>query len=229
MPLYIDKIFRDGGQGTITINYPNADGNGNTSLKGYTAQDISFTLKNNWAPLIPDLTALSDVSQLLEMNIVNFVSASKVGWKGTDPISFPVEFYLFSYSPEFNIKQDILGLMKLATLYTSNEQTLTAASTVQVHGGFSQQFWQANNDLIDSSSDKPNSYKDANSVYLGSEKGTISINVGNTFTLRNLLLGSITVTHSNVQVSKGIPLFIKVDAEFQGTRAAIASDLDGIY
>ena len=68
-----------------------------TNVIGFLSEDPSINMKTNWEAIIPDATAISDWTQLSGMGAVSWIASSKASWKGTDPITLTLNFYLLSY------------------------------------------------------------------------------------------------------------------------------------
>ena len=68
-----------------------------TNVIGFLSEDPTINMKTNWEAIIPDATAISDWTQLSGMGAVSWIASSKASWKGTDPITLTLNFYLLSY------------------------------------------------------------------------------------------------------------------------------------
>ena len=81
-----------------TVGSSEKDGfGGYTTVVGFLSEDPSISMKTNWEAVIPDATSLSDWSQLSGMGAVSWIASSKASWKGTDPITLTLNFYLLTY------------------------------------------------------------------------------------------------------------------------------------
>ena len=100
MTLFINTIA-DNCAGMALFSLPNTASTGGyggyTNVVGYLTEDPSINMKTNWQALIPDATSLSDWTQLSGMGAVSWIATSKAGWKGTDPITLTLNFYLLTY------------------------------------------------------------------------------------------------------------------------------------
>lgn len=98
--LFINTIA-DSCAGTALFSLPGTTGTGGynnyTNVIGFLSEDPSINMKSNWEAIIPDATSLSDWSQLSGMGAVSWIASSKASWKGTDPITLTLNFYLLTY------------------------------------------------------------------------------------------------------------------------------------
>lgn len=219
--LYLDQILKKK-SGVVTLTIPDPVNVGSTTtLTGLLTESPSISLQNSWGSLFPDISTLSDFSQLVgSQNIISWLAASQAGWKGTDPLAIGIEFYMISYKKGINIKLEVAKLMKMATLYS--EDGLVGLATVQVHGGYSNNYTVNNNQFFSDVSAAQNS--------LNAEKvGLIKMEIGDQLRLNTLLLSDIQVTPSTVQVDSGVPLYIKVVANFRTYRTLLTTDIDYMY
>lgn len=228
MTLYLQSILSTKSSGIITLDIPVIDGaeQNRKSISGFLTEDIQFSVKNEWGNIIPNLETLSGLSQIIgSQDILTWVAATQAGWKGTAPIELSTEFYMYSIDPSSKIKESAKALLKLASLYATGE------ATVEVHGGYSPYYMQNNLGDIPSGADAISNWKNniINNTRSDTSRGTVTLTVGNQLTFTDLLLVQANTVHSNVEVARGEPLYIKVNATFRGRKALMASDIDTIY
>lgn len=228
--LYLDQIIEKS-SGVITLTIPDVTGGSNWStLTGYLSESPSISLQNTWGSLFPDMSTLADISSLAgSKNIISFLTASQAGWKGTEPLTIGVEFYMISYKKGTNIKAEVAKLAKMATLYSAEGDNLKGMTTVQVHGGYSNNYLNNNNQFIGSVEEA------LKSGTVAEKAGLIKMEIGGQLRLSSLLLSDIQITPSVIQVgtpsnnNTGIPLYIKVNANFRTYRTMLSSDIDYMY
>ena len=87
--------------GLALFSLPCTEGTGGlgnrVNVVGFLSEDPSISMKTNWEPILPSSTSLSDWTQLSGMGAVSWIAASKASWKGTDPITLTLNFYLLTY------------------------------------------------------------------------------------------------------------------------------------
>ena len=111
MQLYLDQIISSN-SGTLQIALPSGE-----KIKAILTEDPTYSVQNNWGPILPGIQALSDISQMADnTNIIAFINASSAGWKGTEPLTISVQFILLNYKRGLNIKKQIKELAKMAAL-----------------------------------------------------------------------------------------------------------------
>lgn len=221
MTLYLQSLLSTKSSGIITLEIPKIipTGYGTDTINGFLSEDIQFSVKNEWGNIIPGLDVLSGLSQIVnQQDILCWVAATEAGWKGTAPIEISTEFYMYSFDKTSKIKDKAKSLLKLASL------TATGEASVEIHGGYSPYYMQNNFDA-----EKTSAANIISNSMSDTSEGTVTLRVGNQLTFSNLLLVQANTTHSNVEVARGEPLYIKVSAQFRGRKALMASDIDSIY
>jgi len=215
--------------GIVKFTLPDAKGTGDFhEVKGLVEQDIAFKMGVSWGSVLPDMTTFSEMSQIINSsNIVSWVSSSTGAWKGTDPFTFDLTFYLvtYKYNQSPSIKQQARWFADLCALYVDGDNF----ATVQVHGGYKLDLADSNNSPRDTFFDSnlnPNS--DNIRKLLSSNKGLIAMELGDSIKVDKLLINNVTITPSSVQVQKGVPLYIKVDASFRTHRSLKVDDVSVI-
>ena len=95
MTLFLDRVSNDAA-GKVVMHIPDCNG-GYVLIEGFLYEEPTINLKNNWQALIPDIGALNDYTQLAGMGTVSWMSTSKAAWKGTEPITIDLQFYLITH------------------------------------------------------------------------------------------------------------------------------------
>ena len=258
MSFYIEN-FMPGTSDTpsvATIILPSGD-----TFKGLLANDVSVQLNNRWGNLLPGVEMLSDIAQAVgSVNIPSWIGASVQGWRGTDPIKLNLELFLVNYEPKLGYESKLKELAKLATISKSSRTDMGGHFSQQVHGGYSTtaSAFASNLDYFGrSESDYYIAKKDGNALLTDEQKaqnmanlgesiwsapggkarfpGTLSVKVGNRFELRELILTSLSITSSSVEVyspSSGEspkPLYYRVSMSVMTCRTALSTDVDFMF
>lgn len=258
MTFYIDS-FMPGTADTpsiVTVTLPNK-----TSFKALLASEISIQMNNRFGNLLPGTEMLSDIAQLIgSVNIPGWIGASVQGWRGTDPIKFNIEMYLVNYKPKLGYESKLRELAKLATISPGEGMNGGASHlTYQVHGGYNPDAFASNKyQFIDNSSvaNDPNISglldNDQKKKQLGvmeaagndalelakkgaNHEGTLTIRIGTRFQLNNLLMTSLNITPSVVEVysptagEQPKPLYYKVSISVMTCRAALFTDVEKMF
>jgi len=201
MNTFLQKIASNKASGIVTFTLPTYNNNEPTdTLQGYLTDDISFSSGNNFAPLLPTNDILTKIGQVTGTSVMSWLSASKACWKGSEPLTVTLNFYLFTIDQDSKIKEQWFKLFQLTTVHSID------GTSLKVHGGYNIDVAKSNTEDIS-----------CNVTELAQE-GLISIAVGNKFTLRGMLLTNATPTFSSVETPDGNPLFIKVSASFVSNR-----------
>ena len=229
-----------------------------SSFSALVSSDISVQLANKFGNLLPGVEMLSDIAQLVgAVNIPAWIGASVQGWRGTDPIKLSLELFLVNYKPNLNYEESIRKLTKLCTVSRSDRDGVSGHWTQQVHGGYSTKasafasktqfldrkesdYWTKKDDWNNPQQNVENLTQFGNAIWNGaggnaSFPGTLTISIGNRFELRELLLTSITVTNSNVEVyspsagDKPKPLYYKLSISVMTCRTALETDVDIMF
>ena len=107
--LFLDGIFSKAtnSPSSVGITFPVGD-NQFEKLVGLMIGDITFSAQNKWGPVINDLTNLADFSALVgSQDLVSWISASTMCWKGTEPLSIGIEFYLINYAKNLDLERKL--------------------------------------------------------------------------------------------------------------------------
>lgn len=241
MTLFINALTNTGA-GIATFGLPDCKG-GKVVIDGFLSEDPSVSMKNNFEPIISDMSSLNDFMQLAKVGTASWMSASKAAWKGTDPITVTFNFYLITYKKsqvDGTSLGNLLPVSKQATYFArllsvtpSGDDTLFGRTlNVGVHGGYRPDYFQQNSEFT--------GYEDQmkdGSYYNADTGGTCSIIVNGggkrTMYLRRMLLTDATFTPSTVRTgywqgnvfrTSGEPLYIKVTATFKLMHAATLED-----
>ena len=227
-------------------------------FEALVSSDISVQLANKFGNLLPGVEMLSDIAQMVgSVNIPAWIGASVQGWRGTDPVKLNLELFLINYKPDLNYEEKIRKLVKLCTISKSGMNGVAGHWTEQVHGGYStkasafasnlQYFDRKESDYWSKKDDWNNperNFQDlttmGQTIFSGvggkaGFPGTLTISIGNRFELRELLLTSISVTSSNVEVyspSAGEspkPLYYKLSISVMTCRTALETDVDIMF
>lgn len=247
--LFLDGIFDEGNvsPSSIIISMPNPSGKGviTPSLTGLMVGDPTWGAANKWGTVINDITNLSDISSLVgSESMFSWINASTMCWKGTDPLSMSVEFYLINYkkgqSP--SLEENLRSFIKLASLYKDPDATAGKDFKVLVHGGYAADILSGNSKAFFTSPGDVSHLKGKNlgaiadKLYGGKEdaKGSIQVQFGHKSTISNLLLSKVNVTESTVEVADQNggnikPLYYKVSAQFVGVKPLLTVDVDRMF
>ena len=223
MTLLLNQIFTNSKSGIVKIGLP--DGN---IVTGLLANDPSIRVRNQWGSILPDTEDLNQILQTVgSKNLFAWVSASSAAWKSSDPLNIGLDFYLLSYDKTSDVKGQARRLMSLAAMGTPEGGNFAQATMVTVHGGYKIDILESNSELNVGNIE---SYlQGAAQTLIGDHPGTLTIQIGDQITLKNMLLEECSAEHSRVQVESGVPLFIKISATFRLCRAPLISDIEGIY
>lgn len=246
----------------ITIPRVGSDGRrlSPVNLYGLIATEPTISTANKWGPILNDVSMLSFFAALSDMrSIPSWIGASAQCWKGTDPIRINLDFYLINYSASLNLEEKLRELTKLTSLSLDPN----SFTSVFVHGGYKVNALSNNASRFDNTvannrnNGQPN-IDDAivqryakhditglwgeliskfNSIPGGKDGvGTVAIKIGNKFTLDKLLVVTVNVTPSIVEVcSSGVggvnpkPLYYHVTTSMIGCRPLISEDVDNMY
>lgn len=198
---------------------------GYTNVIGFLSEDPSVSMKNSWDAIIPDATALSDFTQLAMGSQVSWLSTSKAAWKGTDPITLSLNFYLLTYRmaqvagtqqgkedprnmPITEQAARFAALLAVSPKGTGEGSGKFARYGINVHGGYRANYFEDN---VDFTGDKKNeASEERNKRLMGDENqwindtdGTISIIINGsgkpTMYFNKMLLADATFTPSPVR------------------------------
>ncbi len=212
--LLLNQIANKGKSGVVKINLPSSGGGEPTTLTGFLSDNVSIRLGNSWQTVLPDTSDLTKFQGAIgSQTITTWLNSSQSVWTGAEPLTVGITFYLFSISESSSIKKDVLKLKKLAVPHREGN------ASISVHGGYSPDILaksSATSDII-------------NNDVSGLQKGLISIEVGNQFKLKGMLLVDIVSENSSVEVKNKNPLYIKVTANFKTFMVITDDQLEGMF
>lgn len=217
MSLFIKQIA-DNLAGQVAFSLPYMDEQGSASYKeviAFLSEDPVIKLGNKWESLIPDLGSINEFTQLAGIGQSSWISTSKMSWKGTDPITVNLNFYLITYLKEQvdgkTSKRGVDPISKQATYFarlaaiTSDANGGILGTRVNVHGGYKPNYFQDNNNNFLNNSNiatlKAGNYSTLSDDDNDTHTCHIVIN-GNgkpSVVLRNMLLESLDMTPSTVR------------------------------
>ena len=259
--LYIQEIFDKNttNPSSLKLLIPtisSSGGEGSQLLCGLLASEPTIVTGNKWGPILNDISLLSFFASLAQMSsIPSWIGASVQCWKGTDPLRINLDFYLVNYSRGLKLEQGLKALTKLTSL-TGAQGTFTS---VYVHGGYmakplATNAARFNNSIADKVNngqmfsdianpeegknwiDKFNDWSATWSTDVNNNKGCVSIVIGNKVKIGGLLVASVNVTPSIVEVCSSedvnddpLPLYYHVTLSLIGNRPLISDDVDKMY
>ena len=223
MSLFIKQIA-DKLAGQVAFSLPD---NGNfVEVVGFLSEDPVIKMGNKWDSLIPDLGSINDFMQIANQGQSSWISTSKMAWKGTDPITVMLNFYLITYLKSQVDGQTVNHIMpvskqaecfaKLAAISQDDQaEGFFKDIRINVHGGYKPNYFESNDNVLNNTGFGVSSKDRGN--YITSDDGTgtchivINGNGMNSVVLRNMLLESLDMTPSTVRagywndiVNKGI-------------------------
>lgn len=229
MSLFLNTIANDVA-GTVCFSLPVIGDDGRlkeyVNIEAFLSEDPQISMKNNWEAIIPDVGALNDFTQLISGNQTSWLSSSKASWKGTDPITITLNFYLITFrmaqinGSSSNRPCDIPVSEQasyFAQLLAVSPQQNGAGSFsdwgIGVHGGYKPNVWMENSNFAGNgqtteTQNEASANTDAmlgrwESIDLNDGDGTIQIVInggGNrTAMFTKMLLADATFTPSTVR------------------------------
>ena len=236
MSLYIDKFYSPESRapGKIILKIPVINSKENyKDIAGIMLTEPTFTSSNKWGTILGDVTSdLNDLQSLLgSPNMFSWIGASVMCWKGTEPLKFNADFFAVNYSPNLGLEEAIKSLMALTSLSSGD---YAESVTVKVHGGYQPKVLYNNEEQTFNGIVKDNQDMKAEGQFLaggGITPGTVIVCIGERITLTNLLVSSVNVTPSLVEVcsvngDNVKPLYYKINVSFIGSRAFLKTDVD---
>lgn len=235
MSLIIEQYYHayNRAPGKIIITIPNYGGTP-IELPGFLISEPTFEGSNKWGTILGDVTSnLNDLQSLWGANnMMNWIGASVQCWKGTEPLKFSVDFYVVNYAPYLAIEDKIKALFNLTALA---EGDFLESVTVQVHGGYKPKVLSDNteqgfNGIVEEAGLKDG--QAVSKVVSGSPpEGTVEVQIGERINFKGLLVSSVNITPSTVEVcslngSNIKPLYYRINAKFTGSRTLLKSDVD---
>lgn len=225
MSLFINQIANSSA-GIVTFSLP--DGNGSyVEVRGFLSEDPNISMKNTWEPALPDITALSDFSQLSSAGAQSWIATSKAIWKNTDPITINLNFYLITYLKkqidgtgtglEMPISKQAAYFAQLAAVSQAldGETNWFKQLAINVHGGYRPDIFETNASIMNTTENKANTNsfiynkllnngQFSDSTGWNNGEGTIQMVInggegGRSLTLTKMLLADINFTPSTVR------------------------------
>lgn len=216
MSLFIKQIA-DKLAGQVAFSLPT--GNGYANVIGFLSEDPVIKMGNKWEPLISDLNTINEFTQLANLGQSSWISTSKMAWKGTDPITVNLNFYLITYLKSqvdgrtvnhvAPVSQQATYFAKLASI-TPDDGGGFLGIGVNVHGGYKPNYFEANNVVVNNFNlstlkglDQSQGLTDT--TFSGGDDGShtchivINGNGRNSVVLKNMLLESLDMTPSTVR------------------------------
>ena len=242
--LFLDGMFTSvsNSPSAVGITFPAGDYQ-YRKLVGLIIGDPTFSAQTKWGPVINDVSNLTDISALMgSPDLVSWISASTMCWKGTSPLSISIDFYLINYARGLNIESDLKDFVKLASLYQAAPGVFAEGARTQVHGGYAADIFKDNTDLFNGRINSLKDLKDNQRLRTiddlsdseGNIKNTVILKFGGKSMVRNLLLTRVNVTESTVEVADSSgnnrkPLYYRVSAQFTGAKPLISLDVDKMF
>lgn len=217
MSLFIKQIA-DKLAGQVAFSLPD---NGNfVEVVGFLSEDPVIKMGNKWDSLIPDLGSINEFMQIANQGQASWVSTSKMAWKGTDPITVMLNFYLITYLKSQVDGQTVNHVMpvskqaecfaKLAAISQDDQaEGFFKDIRINVHGGYKPNYFESNQSIINNNGafsklwNKDNSNNVSFAYGEDEGRGTCHIVINgngmNSVVLRNMLLESLDMTPSTVR------------------------------
>lgn len=168
MTLFLNTIANDVA-GTVVFSLPNCENNRDndsgsykyTIVQAFLSEDPVINMKNNWESIIPDATALSDFTQLAGIGATSWISTSKASWKGTDPITVTLNFYLLTYRmsqirggsknpQDMPVTEQAARFAQLLAISPKDKAVNSGKLSdfgINVHGGYRANYFESNSDF----------------------------------------------------------------------------------
>ena len=211
MALFIKQIA-DKLAGQVAFSLP--DNGSYKEVIGFLSEDPVIKMGNKWESLIPDLGAINDFMQIANKGAASWISTSKMAWKGTDPISVTLNFYLITYLKSQVDGQTVNHVMPVSKQAECFAKLVAISPNdsadgffkdikINVHGGYKPNYFESNNNVVNNSTGFGN--REDRGTYHASDDGTgtchivINGNGMNSVVLRNMLLESLDMTPSTVR------------------------------
>lgn len=248
--LYLDNIFDEKAPASpnrVTLKFWNYEAEISkmipVTLCGLLSTEPSISSQNKWGPVFGEIASLTgDLTAFTNLigskSIFTWVGAAAQAWKGTNPISLIVDFYLINYRPGLKLEEKLKSLTKLTAISTAAGNKIAEHLGIAVHGGYNLNVIGTNKNI--SMFDNGNWGKfegGANIQTFGEQllnqrdmpQGVLTAQIGTKATIDNLLLTRLDVTPSLPEVEEGKALFYKVNASFVGSRPLMTTDVDNMY
>ena len=251
MALYFDDIYDIKNphlySGRIYMYIPTITDEGGTSyssLAGSLISEISVGGGNKWGPILEKLSALTEISTLMQLNeVFSWIGASAQCWKETEPLKLNLDFYVVNYKPGLGIEKNLKDLLKLTSL---TKGTWGEAAMVKIHGGynpkpltensalfsiFDQDYKNLHSSFKEYANENFNRESYYSPGYYTGIPGTVMVFLGNNLQLGNLLVSRAEVTPSLIEVcdtqGENIkPLYYRVSVSLVGALPILSNEVD---
>lgn len=233
MSLFIKQIA-DKLAGQVAFSLPTSSGYVN--VVGFLSEDPVIKMGNRWEPLISDLGMINEFTQIAGIGQSSWISTSKMAWKGTDPITVTLNFYLITYLKS-QVDGRTVGHIAPVSKQASYFAELAALAPdpgggalgvgVRVHGGYNPNYFESNGTIVNNSNISVLKGLDeslSNTYVSGGDDGShtchivINGNGRNSVVLKNMLLESLDMTPSTVRAG-----YWDINYSATGNRGKIAS------
>ena len=255
MSLFIKQIAEKL-SGQVAFSLPYLDDQGSESYKevvGFLSEDPVIKLGNRWEPLIPDLNSINEFTQFINKGQASWISTSKMSWKGTDPISVTLNFYLITY-----LKSQVDGQSQRRGVEPITKQASYFTRIAAISGGYKPNYFEdnANQHIVNNSNISSLKGGDYSTSAMDDDRHTCHIAInGNgkpSVVLRGMLLEPLDMTPSTVRAgywdinygapdnngkissvgsfqASAEPLYIKISATFKSMGVATVEDVQQIF
>lgn len=212
MSLFIKQIA-DKLAGQVAFSLP--DNGGYKEVIGFLSEDPVIKMGNKWESLVPDLGAINEFMQIANKGAASWISTSKMAWKGTEPITVTLNFYLITYlksQVDGQTVGHVMPVSKQAECFAklvaiSQDENATGFFKdikINVHGGYKPNYFESNDHIINNTLSDAMKNKNGTSVINADDgSGTCHIVINgngmNSVVLRNMLLESLDMTPSTVR------------------------------
>lgn len=212
MSLFIKQIA-DKLAGQVAFSLP--DNGSYNNVVGFLSEDPVIKMGNKWESLVPDLGAINEFLQIANQGQASWISTSKMAWKGTEPITVTLNFYLITYLKSQVDGQTVGHIMpvskqaecfaKLVAVDKDDEAGgFFKDLRVNVHGGYKPNYFEGNDSVISNTGfgsfgKNRGDYQDTGDDTIGTCHIVINGNGMNSVVLRNMLLESLDMTPSTVR------------------------------
>ena len=246
--LFLDDIFNEKAPASpnkVVLSVPiwNGESTKRVTVCGLLASEPNINTGNKWGPILENYASISEFSSLLGLqSMFAWIGASTMCWKGTNPLSLNLDFYLINYRPNLNLEEKLKALTKLTALAEIKTGNLANKVTVAVHGGYSankiladnqnqfieNQQYVENQRMDDSLGDF---FENLGVLFTNPDfqPGLVTVQLGNKVSIGNLLVTRVDSIPSMVEVENGKALFYRVNVSLQGSRPLLTTDVDNMY
>ena len=244
MALFLDGLFDSETTGKLppsaikiffpVLNTQNGAVRSYENIQGLLTNEVTVSSQVKWGTILNDVSNLQAVASLLgSAKMWTWIGASTMCWYGTEPIKTGFEFYLINYKRGMKLEEKLKNLNILTSLVKADKVR------VYVHGGYEANVLTSNSAIFNNKVEeaRENQIQGA-SIFetLGnigdsaaSDKGTISVLVGNKVKLDRMLIQRLDVTPSTVEVVDGLPLYYRVSLSLTGSQPLLSTQVEEMY